>query len=140
MHFTVCKIYVCEHDEHVKMSYIICLEKFGCTINPNPCHNGGVPSIINGACVCRCPEGLDPANNCLTEASHAGKLFYPMGIGCLHCIICLYSYKNTMCIFLWKIFILHVWTRHVECCKASNMHLVAGPCFLLFRYSSTTGC
>ena len=106
--FTVCKIYVCEHDEHVKMSYIICLEKFGCTINPNPCHNGGVPSIINGACVCRCPEGLDPANNCLTEASHAGKLFYPMGIGCLHCIKCLYSYKNTMCIFLWKIFKLHV--------------------------------
>ena len=48
-------------------SALVFLAKFGCTVNPNPCKNGGIPMIKNGACACRCPEGLNPADNCATE-------------------------------------------------------------------------
>lgn len=40
--------------------------------SPPDCKNGGYLSVVDDACACQCPSGLDPNTNCETEIP-AGK-------------------------------------------------------------------
>ncbi|XP_052807185.1 uncharacterized protein LOC128236358 [Mya arenaria] len=52
------------HDLQVRHG---CFAEFASCSSLPTCHNGGVVSVIEGACACLCPEGLDPADNCNSE-------------------------------------------------------------------------